>query len=318
MRTNKICTRQPNGIFNYFKKRIQRNRLGELLVLKGKLAPQDLKKALKTSQEQGVALGQTLVSQNYVSKYAVRSTLAEQFCMRCMIAFFTVFLTLSLFGHSGKARAGNFKDVTSLIQVANTSFNPIYKYPALFGSNEKKSRNLKAFTKWTGMFQRFEASYGTRAGQQTLQSWKNELSSLRGKPLKQMARAVNDMMNRYTYIEDSDNYGKSDYWATPMEFFARGGDCEDYAIAKYTALRALGVPEERLRIAVVQDMKKNIPHAILIIYTDHGPYILDNQIKTLTSADRVDHYKPIFTINQTAWWLHTKPRGTVTVIASSN
>ncbi len=79
----------------------------------------------------------------------------------------------------------------------------------------------------------------------------------------------------------------------------------------------LGVPESRLRIAIVQDMKKNIPHAILVVYTDKGPMILDNQIKSAVNAERISHYKPIFTINQDAWWLHTAPKGDVTVVASA-
>jgi len=146
---------------------------------------------------------------------------------------------------------------------------------------------------------------------------RQKLTGLQGLPLDQMASKVNTMMNAKRYITDNRNYGKNDYWATPVEFMQRGGDCEDFAIAKYTALRALGVPENRLRIAIVQDLQKNIPHAILIVYTDGGPMILDNQIKTAISATRVSHYKPIFSINQDAWWLHTAPKGNVTRVASA-
>jgi predicted transglutaminase-like cysteine proteinase len=114
-------------------------------------------------------------------------------------------------------------------------------------------------------------------------------------------------MNEKPYILDNKNWGKSDYWGTPIEFMQRGGDCEDFAIAKYTALRALGVPEERLRIAIVQDTYKNIPHAVLAVYTEDGLFILDNQIKTLVSAESTGRYRPIFSINRTAWWLHNEP-----------
>lgn len=34
-----------------------------------------------------------------------------------------------------------------------------------------------------------------------------------------MAEKVNDYMNRTKYIQDNTNWGKSDYWATPVEFF---------------------------------------------------------------------------------------------------
>ena len=49
-----------------------------------------------------------------------------------------------------------------------------------------------------------------------------------------------------------------------------------------------------------------------------GAVILDNQIKTVTHVDRISHYKPIFSINRDSWWLHTKPKGNVTVVASSS
>lgn len=133
-----------------------------------------------------------------------------------------------------------------------------------------------------------------------------------------MAESVNAMMNRKKYIVDNKNWGKSDYWATPIEFMARGGDCEDFAIAKYVALRALGVPEEDLRVAIVHDMKKNIPHAILVVYSEKGALILDNQLPDARPAEQIHHYRPIFSINRQGWWLHTAPKGNEnTVVASA-
>ena len=95
------------------------------------------------------------------------------------------------------------------------------------------------------------------------------------------------------------------------EFFKRGaGDCEDFAIAKYMMLRAYGVPEERLRLAIVNDTKKGIHHAILIVYTDRGPIFLDNQIKDTLYTASSNRYVPIFSINGSSWWLHEKPSAT--------
>jgi predicted transglutaminase-like cysteine proteinase len=136
------------------------------------------------------------------------------------------------------------------------------------------------------------------------------LENFQGLSLKQMADRVNDMMNERPYISDKRNWGQTDYWATPVEFMKRGGDCEDFAIAKYAALRTLGVPEERLRLAIVQDTQKNIPHAVLVVYTDQGAVLLDNQIKTLVDAERAGRYRPIYSINRQAWWLHSTPDST--------
>ena len=221
-------------------------------------------------------------------------------------------------GLAKKARAGSIKDVPANIAMVQTSFNSISYYPNLFGSTEKRSSSLKAFTKWTGMFQNFDSALKKASSQNHILQLKEDLKNIQGLPISQMASKVNTLMNAKRYISDASNYGKSDYWATPIEFLQRGGDCEDYAIAKYTALRMLGVPEERLRIAIVKDMQKDIPHAILIVYTENNTaMVLDNQIKDATYANRIDHYKPIFSINQHAWWLHTAPQSNLTVIASS-
>lgn len=213
------------------------------------------------------------------------------------------------------------KDVPAQISlVVSTSGGKTYKdinaYPRLLGSQEKASRNLKAFTKWTGMFDRFDRELQTGKGQHLINAWRDDLSRMQGQSIKNMADRVNDLMNKTKYIPDSRNWGKSDYWATPAEFLQRGGDCEDFAIAKYTALRMLGVPENRLRVAIVHDNLKNIPHAILVVYTEEGPYILDNQIKKLISARSGSRYRPIFSINRTAWWLHTQNSNTR--VASAN
>lgn len=305
------------GIFSFIKSRFKKNRLGELLVMDGHISALDLKNALSISKTSGQQLGLVLVNENFVSKNVIRRKLTEQMMLRLMLWMTTLFIAFASMGFAKKAKASQVKDVPASISMVQASFNSVSAYPKLFGSTEKKSRSLKAFKKWTGMFDRFDRALKQTSGQSEISKLKTQLSALKGLPLHQMASRVNDMMNAKRYVSDAKNYGQNDYWATPVEFFKKGGDCEDYAIAKYTALRMLGVPESRMRIAIVQDLQKNIPHAILTVYTDQGAMILDNQIKGMRSADRISHYKPIFSINQDAWWLHTAPRGSVTVVASA-
>ena len=59
-----------------------------------------------------------------------------------------------------------------------------------------------------------------------------------------------------------------------------------------------------MRIAIVHDLQKNIPHAILIVYTDDGVKFLDNQYKSVKDADGFTRYRPIYSINRTGWWRH--------------
>src|ERR1700744_4250940 len=68
------------------------------------------------------------------------------------------------------------------------------------------------------------------------------MAGLAGKDDATRLRAVNDFFNqRLAYMEDIDNWGVQDYWASPLESLGKGaGDCEDYAIGKYFTLTTLG------------------------------------------------------------------------------
>jgi predicted transglutaminase-like cysteine proteinase len=188
------------------------------------------------------------------------------------------------------------------------------RYPALFGSREVRSANLGPFQKWTWMLDRQRDELGVYDGPCTarrfnrchLQEWRQLLKEIAGlEPMAQLD-AVNSFMNRAPYVTDPVNYGVPDYWATPLQFMSKDGDCEDYAIAKYFSLRQLGLPDERMRIVVVDDLNLRVPHAILVVYLGERAYILDNQISRVVPAEIVNHYKPIYSINEHAWWLHRR------------
>jgi predicted transglutaminase-like cysteine proteinase len=179
---------------------------------------------------------------------------------------------------------------------------------------EVRSADLRPFPKWLGMLARHAESHGRIVGPCTQSQfgdcgadvWYRTLESLRGRDAAEQVVAVNTMMNRARYVADMANWGVPDYWETPTEFFARDGDCEDYAIAKFASLRALGVPNEAMRIVVVQDMNLKIPHAVLAVYANHIWLLLDNQISQVVEMRRVNHYQPIFSLNETSWWLHRR------------
>lgn len=312
-----IQKKPKSGIFSYLNSTLYKHKIGELLVIHGYISPLELRHALKIQKATNKPLGQIVVELNLINKYQLMTLLTGQRVLRLAAASMLYFCSL---GISKKSHAEPIKDIPAKVLLAsagNMHFSKMNRYPSLFGANEKRSENLKAFTKWSDMFIRFEREMLRPSQNKVIIDLKAELAAYQSDSIHEMAAKVNAMMNKQKYIVDSQNWGKSDYWATPIEFLTRGGDCEDFAIAKYVALRALGVPEERMRIAIVQDMKKNIPHAILIVYSEHGAQVLDNQIKELRSASAISHYKPIFSINRTAWWLHTKPVKTNTIVASA-
>ena len=94
-----------------------------------------------------------------------------------------------------------------------------------------------------------------------------------------MLAVVNRYFNRVRFISDIEHWGEDDYWATPAEMIASdGGDCEDYAIAKYFALKELGIPIARLRITYVRSRLLKQAHMVLAYYptSQADPLILDN------------------------------------------
>lgn len=305
-----------SGIFREFKAILGRNRLGELLVMKGVISSGDLRFALKQQKDTRLPLGKIFLKHAMISRRQLAMILFRQWALRAVTAGMFFFASIPGSGIK-KARADSIKDVPAQIalQISAPGIGKLNIHQGLFGSAEKQSANLKPFTKWTGMFARFERDLKRDSSDKLIAEWRKNLKDFEGLPLKEMARKVNDLANSKPYISDNRNWGQSDYWATPVEFLQKGGDCEDFAIAKYTALRALGVPEERLRVVILHDNVKNIPHAILAVYTDEGIYALDNQIKTLVDANNEGRYRPIFSINREGWWLHSDPGATVVASA---
>ncbi|MCH8926110.1 MAG: transglutaminase-like cysteine peptidase, partial [Proteobacteria bacterium] len=104
-----------------------------------------------------------------------------------------------------------------------------------------------------------------------------------------------------------ETYRASEYWAAPDEFMAYSGDCEDYAIAKFFALRELGFANQELRIAVVYDNLRRIGHAVLAVYTEGDILILNNQTDTIASHARYDNFVPWYLVNETTLWTAAGP-----------
>jgi len=114
---------------------------------------------------------------------------------------------------------------------------------------------------------------------------------------------VNRRVNEARYRSDSSAWGEEDYWAAPDELFARGGDCEDYAIAKYYALKSLGVPIEAMRIVVLNDRRRKVAHAVLAVRTGARELVLDNLESRPLSWRDLPHYRPVYAVNERHYWV---------------
>lgn len=125
-------------------------------------------------------------------------------------------------------------------------------------------------------------------------------------------RRINAFFNqRIAFEDDKTLWGQSDFWATPLDTLARGGgDCEDFAIAKYVSLRMLGMADEKLRLIYVrakiggQHSTISQAHMVLGYYAEPGgePQVLDNLIDEVQPASRRRDLLPIFSFNADALW----------------
>lgn len=213
---------------------------------------------------------------------------------------------------SPSRRAALAAALAALVHAGPALANGAGAVPSIFGTVEIRSAAIQNFPKWTAVLDRMAdertlpeqpctPSFFSRCN---LEEWRTLMQELRGRPPLEQIEAVNDFMNRVSYLTDPANYNMPDYWATPRQHLTRRGDCEDYAIAKYVSLRALGFAEESLRILVLDDLNLRIPHAVLIVAIDGRTLLLDNQIRSVVETRSVRHYRPIYSINASAFWIH--------------
>ena len=100
-------------------------------------------------------------------------------------------------------------------------------------------------------------------------------------------------------MSDLAQYGEIDFWASPLVTFAHGaGDCEDYAIAKFVALRLAGLAPEDLRIVIMRDIFHGEDHAVAMARLDGRWLTLDNRRMAMVEDTDVRNYRPLFVIDQ--------------------
>jgi predicted transglutaminase-like cysteine proteinase len=161
--------------------------------------------------------------------------------------------------------------------------------------------------------------YGRRARSRLL-SWQHLVDSSTGLGEQQKLVLVNDFFNQVRFVSDEEHWQKIDYWATPIELLSTdGGDCEDFAIAKYITLRALKVPDDKLRITYVKALLLDQAHMVLTYYDtpDSIPRVLDNLDPVIKPADKRSDLEPVYSFNGEGLWL-AKMRGEGQKMGSSS
>jgi predicted transglutaminase-like cysteine proteinase len=167
---------------------------------------------------------------------------------------------------------------------------------AVIGENFQINREL---------LKQAEIKYGKDAATRLLE-WEDMIRRDNTKTDREKIEKVNQFFNtRIRFVNDIDLWGVQDYWATPFETLCRkAGDCEDFAIAKFFTLKAIGMPEEKLNIMYVKALQYGIAHMVLAYYSSPGaePLILDNLIDGISPASKRPDLLPVFGFNGGGLW----------------
>jgi predicted transglutaminase-like cysteine proteinase len=100
-------------------------------------------------------------------------------------------------------------------------------------------------------------------------------------------------------MSDLAQFGEPDVWSSPLVTLFRGaGDCEDYAIAKFVALRLAGMSPDDLRIVVMRDTIRGEDHAVAAARLDGHWLTLDNRRMAMVEDADIRNYRPTFVIDQ--------------------
>lgn len=161
------------------------------------------------------------------------------------------------------------------------------------------------------MLKRLESEYNEQARQRGV-ALNALLERLQNKNVRQQLIEVNNFFNQFKYRDDLSQWGAEDYWSTPEEFIGVAtGDCEDFVISKYFALRALGVADEHLYLTYVKAIEENIAHMVLSYFETPQsiPLILDNYNPQIVRADKRKDLLPVYSFNARSLFLTTPSAG---------
>ncbi|MUH71426.1 transglutaminase-like cysteine peptidase [Psychrosphaera haliotis] len=150
-------------------------------------------------------------------------------------------------------------------------------------------------------------------------AWRAMIDNKQQLPEQEKLKLVNQFFNYFEFVDDIRLWGKEDYWATPLEFIGiRGGDCEDFAVAKYFTLLELGIPMEKLRLGYVKSLTLNQFHMVLAYYPTKTsmPLILDNIDGEIKPAYKRKDLVLIVSFNGQKLWLN-KQKGKGKTASSS-
>jgi len=190
-----------------------------------------------------------------------------------------------------------------------------YKFPvivllSLLVLLSPRQQNAESFAD-EQMLLRLNEQYSKQAKQRAI-VLNDLLGKLSNENINKQLKEVNRFFNQFKYKSDMKLWGQKDYWATPEEFIGvNSGDCEDYVVAKYFALRSLGVPDDRLYLTYVKAIRQNAAHMVLSYFETPKsvPLILDNYNQRILPASKRRDLLPVYSFNAKSLFLTNASAG---------
>jgi predicted transglutaminase-like cysteine proteinase len=144
--------------------------------------------------------------------------------------------------------------------VAQTANVPVASLPAAAGGD------ARAPYAWVDFCKKYPVECRVNTGEV-------DRIELTPKVWKQIV-AMNTRINReIDPVTDMEHWGVVDRWDMAED---GRGDCEEYVLVKRKKLAEAGIPRRAMLVTVVID-EENAGHAVLMIRTDRGDFILDNK-----------------------------------------
>jgi predicted transglutaminase-like cysteine proteinase len=115
---------------------------------------------------------------------------------------------------------------------------------------------------------------------------------------------INKVNKLFESASDLQVWSKNEYWATVCETLAKGlGDCEQYAMLKYSLAEAMGISERKIRLGVVKTQAGE-GHMVLLYFPTqlYSPnpmpvnlqeaFVLDNRNSSVKRFDDTEYAYP--------------------------
>jgi predicted transglutaminase-like cysteine proteinase len=177
-----------------------------------------------------------------------------------------------------------------------------------FGLNTVPVSNGEVLSKWIGVEADIHAENDIlsrcRASVELCPAAARRFLAIVDQGRAQTGRARIGIINRAINLairpmSDLAQWGVIDRWSAPLVTLTTGlGDCEDYAIAKYVALKEVGMAAEDVKLIIVRDLAVGGEHAVVAVRFDGHWIILDNRWLILVEDSQIRQMVPLFVLDQ--------------------